>query len=349
MTPTNSRKRGPLSRAELRSRIDRFPRSRLAALPTPLEEMPRLTAELGGPRILVKREDMTGLAFGGNKARHYEYELPHVRDEGYDAMINVMDYHSNNARMTGAAANKFGMRYVLVLKNAKGRPVQGNLLVDQVLGAEIHALDDDESHNAIEYARSLKEQMDAEGHKTYLLQDHLFPRIVGMVGFVGAGLELQEQLEAKGIERAHIIGVAGRSLCGLMLTSLNLGLDWRFTGVTVNYDMPLGEYIFQHSGDIQDLLDLPVTFSESDMTVLDQYVGEGYGIPTQEVIEAIHLAAQTDAIMLDPNYTGTVMAALIDQVRAGALDIFEPVVFLHTGGLPAFFTFADDLRNTGTG
>ena len=129
-----------------------------------------------------------------------------------------------------------------------------------------------------------------------------------------------------------------------MLTSLNLGLDWRFTGVTVNYDMPLGEYIFQHSGDIQDLLDLPVTFSESDMTVLDQYVGEGYGIPTQEVIEAIHLAAQTDAIMLDPNYTGTVMAALIDQVRAGALDISEPVVFLHTGGLPAFFTFADDLR-----
>ena len=190
MTPTKSRKRGPLSRSELRSRIDRFPRSRLAALPTPLEEMPRLTAELGGPRILVKREDMTGLAFGGNKARHYEYELPHVRDEGYDAMINVMDYHSNNARMTGAAANKFGMRYVLVLKNAKGRPVQGNLLVDQVLGAEIHALDDEESHNAIEYARSLKEQMDAEGHKTYLLQDHLFPRIVGMVGFVGAGLEL---------------------------------------------------------------------------------------------------------------------------------------------------------------
>ena len=119
--------------------------------------------------------------------------------------------------------------------------------------------------------------------------------------------------------------------------------------MTVNYDMPLGEYIFQHSGDIQDLLDLPVTFSESDMTVLDQYVGEGYGIPTQEVIDAIHLAARTDAVMLDPNYTGTVMAAIIDQVRAGALDISEPVVFLHTGGLPAFFTFADDLRIAGSG
>ena len=191
--------------------------------------------------------------------------------------------------------------------------------------------------------------MDAEGHKTYLLQDHLFPRIVGMVGFVGAGLELQEQLEARGIERAHVFGVAGRSLCGLMLTSLNLGLDWHFTGVRVNYDMPLGEYIFQHAGDIRDLLDLPVTFSESDMTVLDQYVGEGYGIPTQEVIDAIHLTAQTDAIMLDPNYTGTVMAALIDQVRAGNLDVSEPVVFLHTGGLPAFFTYADDLRIDGSG
>ena len=185
MTQTNHRKRGPLSRAQLKSRIDKFPRAPMAALPTPLEEMPRLAAELGGPRILIKREDMTGLAFGGNKARHYEYELPHVRDEGYDAMINVMDYHSNNARMTGAAANKFGMRYVLVLKNAKGRPVQGNLLVDQVLGAEIHLLDEEESENAIEYARSLKENMDAEGHETYLLQDHLFPRIVAWSGSSG--------------------------------------------------------------------------------------------------------------------------------------------------------------------
>ncbi len=338
-----------LSRAALKAKIEKLPRVRIAHLPTPLEEMPRLSTELKGPggapgpRILVKREDMTGLAFGGNKARHYEFEMAHVRDEGYDTLINIMDYHSNNARMTAAAANKMGMRYVLVLKNAKSRPMQGNLLIDKLLGSELHLLDEKESEKAHDYALRLQRQMESKGSKVYLLQDHLLPRIVGMVGFVQAGLELQEQLEALGITKAHFFGVAGRSLCGLILTAKNLGLDWKFTGVTVTYDPTLDPYIFQHDKDVQDLLDLPVTFSKKDMTVLDQYVGEGYGIMTPAVAEAIHLAARTDAIITDPNYTGTVMAALIDQVRKGNVKSDENVVFLHTGGLPAVFTFAEEL------
>jgi len=333
----------PLTRAELRARVDKLPRIRMANLPTPLEEMPRLTKELGGPRILVKREDMTGLAYGGNKARHYEYEMPHVRDLGYDVMINIMDYHSNNARMTAAAANKIGMRYILILRNAADRKVQGNLLIDKLLGAELHLLDQFNSKNAEQYAQQIKKQLEDEGCKPYLIQEHVFPRIVGMVGFVGAGLELLDQVEEMGLRNVHIYGVAGRSLCGLILAAKNLGLDWKFTGVTVNYDTPLPEYIFQHSNDIRELLDLPVTFSEQDMTVLDQYVGEGYGIMTQEVAEAIHLAARTDAIICDPNYTGTVMAALVDQIRQGKVPNDETVIFLHTGGLPAVFTFADEL------
>ncbi len=338
-----------LSRAELKAKVDKLPRVRMAHLPTPLEEMPRLSAALKGPggakgpRILVKREDMTGLAYGGNKARHYEFEMAHVRDEGYDTLINIMDYHSNNARMTAAAANKMGMRYVLVLKNAKGRPVQGNLLIDKLLGAELHLLDERESESAHDYAAGIQKRLEKEGRKVCLLQDHLEPRIWGMVAFVGAGLELQEQLEALGIKKAHFFGVAGRSFCGLILTAKNLGLDWTFTGVTVTYDPPLDPYIFQHDQDIKKLLDVPVTFSKKDMAVLDGYVGEGYGIMTPAVAEAIHLAAQTDAIITDPNYTGTVMAALIDQIRKGNVKSDETVVFLHTGGLPAVFTFAEEL------
>ncbi len=315
----------------------------MAHLPTPLEEMPRLTEELGGPRILVKREDMTGLAFGGNKARHYEFEMPHIRDEGYDTVINIMDYHSNNARMTAAAANKTGLRYVLVLKNAAHRKIQGNLLVDKLLGAELHLLDQFQSETADEYATKLKEQLESEGYKPYLVQEHLFPRIVGMVGFVEGGLELLDQIEELGLQNVHIFGVAGRSLCGLILAARNLGLDWKFSGVAVTYDPPLGEYIFDHNDDIKDLLDLPVTFSNADMNVLDQYIGEGYGIMTPEVAEAIHIAARTDAIICDPNYSGTVMGALIDQVRQGNVSKDETVIFLHTGGLPAVFTFAEQL------
>jgi 1-aminocyclopropane-1-carboxylate deaminase/D-cysteine desulfhydrase-like pyridoxal-dependent ACC family enzyme len=305
--------------------------------------MPRLTERLGGPQIWIKREDMTGLAYGGNKARHYEFEMPHVADLGYDVMINIMDYHSNNARMTAAAANKIGMRYVLVLKNAANRNVQGNLLIDKILGAELHLLDEYQSGDAEGYANRLKEGLEAEGHKPYLIQDHLFPRIVGMVGFVQAGIEILEQIKENDLKNVHILGVAGRSLSGLIIAAKSMGLDWKFTGVTVNYDVPLSGYIFDHNKDIQKLLDLPVTFDQSDMRILDQYVGEGYGVMTAQVTEAIHIAAQTDAIICDPNYTGTVMAALIDQVEEGGFSDGETVIFLHTGGLPAVFTFADQL------
>ena len=338
-----------LTREELAARVDALPRVDIAHTPTPLEEMTRLRERLmeegegGVPRIFVKREDMTGLAFGGNKARHYEFEMPHVVEAGYDTLINIMDYHSNNARMTAAAANKAGLRYVLILKNAAHRKVQGNLLIDKLLGAELHLLDQFQSEAVDEYAADLKTELEADGAKVYLLQEHLFPRVVGMVGFVRCGLELLDQIEELGLENVHIYGVAGRSLCGLILAAKNLGLDWRFTGVTVNYDMPLDDYIFQHDDDIRELLDLPVTYSAADMRVLDQFVGEGYGVMTAEVAEAIRLVARTDAIMLDPNYTGTVMAALLDDVRTWKASEDETIVFLHTGGIPALFTFANEL------
>jgi len=333
----------PLTPEQLQSHVDKVPRMEMAHLPTPLERMPRLTERLGGPDIWIKREDLTGLAYGGNKARHYEFEMPHVSEQGYDVMINIMDYHSNNARMTAAAANKIGMRYILVLKHAAHRKVQGNLLIDKILGAELHLLDEFQSGDADGYAAKLKEDLEAEGHKPYLIQEHLFPRIVGMVGFVQAGIELREQIERENLKNVHIIGVAGRSLCGLIIAAKAMGLDWKFTGATVNCDVPLSGYIFEHNKDIQELLDLPVTFEQSDMRVLDQYVGEGYGVMTPQVAEAIHIAAQTDAIICDPNYTGTAMAALIDQVEDGGFSEDETVVFLHTGGLPAVFTFAEQL------
>ena len=223
--------------------------------------------------------------------------------------------------------------------------MQGNLLINKLLGSELHLLDQFQSESAEEYAEDLKSKLEAEGANVYFLQEHLFPRVVGMVGFVRCGLELLNQIEDQGLENVHIYGVAGRSLCGLILAAKNLGLDWRFTGVTVNYEMPLDGYIFQHDEDIQNLLDLPVSFAESDMRILDQFVGEGYGIMTAEVGEAIRLSAQTDAIILDPNYTGTVMAAMLDDIREGNVAPDETLIFLHTGGLPALFTFSQELAN----
>lgn len=335
-----------LTRQELRDRLAKLPRVRLGHLPTPLEELPRLTAALGGPRILIKRDDASGLAFGGNKVRHYEFEMAHIRDLGYNALINIMDYHSNNARLTGAAANKMGFKYVLILKNSKGRPVQGNRLVDKLLGGEVHDLDPEESKRAPEFARRLAQRLERKGYKPYLLQDHEFPKIAGTIAYLDGGLELASQLEDRGITRGvHILGVAGRSTAGLVLTSKNLGLGWKVTGVTVTYDTTMKDYLYDVVGGAVRTLDLPVAFEPGDMEVLTDYVGEGYGIMTQEVGEAIHLFAQNEAVFVDPNYTGTVAAAMIDQIRKGRVKKDENVVFLHTGGLPAIFTFAKELAD----
>ena len=335
---------GTITREELRARVDALPRVHFAHLPTPLEDLPRLTEELGGPRILVKREDATGLAFGGNKARHYEFEMAHLKEQGFNAIVNIMDYHSNNARVTGAAANKMGFKYVLILKNAKDRVIQGNLLVDTILGAELHLLSEEDSDRAVDLAAELGKRLEEEGYKPYVRQQYAFPKYVGSLAYVDCALELAEQLEERGItENVRFCGVSGRSLAGLILTAKNLGLDWKATGVAVNYEVQMQEYLYDVIGGAQEVLGLTTPFDPDDMVVLSQYIGEGYGIPTEAVIEAVHILGRLEGLIVDPNYTGTAMSGLIDQIRQGNVDKDETVVFLHTGGLPAIFTFAEEL------
>ena len=143
----------------LKNKLKKFPRYRFAHLPTPLEKIERLGSDIGTTNLWVKREDTTGLVLGGNKARHYEFEIPHIIDEGFDVLINIMDYHSNNARMTAAAANKFGIPYVLISEYAKDKPKQGNMLIDVLLGAEIHALNSEESKDSKGYAKKIENEL----------------------------------------------------------------------------------------------------------------------------------------------------------------------------------------------
>ena len=333
-----------LTREQLQEHIDRFPRMQIAHLPTPLEEMPRLTKKLGGPNIWIKREDMTGLAYGGNKARHYEFEMPHSADQGYDVMINIMDYHSNNARMTGAAANKIGMRYILILKNAANRIVQGNLLVDKILGAELHLLDEFQSNDAEGYAANLKEQLEEQGHKPYLIQDHLFPRIVGMIGFLETGLELEKQFESTGIDGSvRLWGLTGRSIAGLRLYAKNRGLNWQATAVQYSPGKieDFHKITSRRSSEVAKMFDLKYSLDESDITVLENYRGPAYGEPDEEVINAIRLVGKAEGLILDPNYTGKAMSGLIGELRTDQIDLNETICFIHSGGLPQLFAHAD--------
>lgn len=326
---------------ELRARLDRFPRLPLGAYPTPLQSAPGLSRRLGRP-VLVKREDLSGLAFGGNKVRHMELLMAEVRRVGADTVINVMGYHSNNARLAAAACVRAGFRYHVLLRHAAGRPVQGNCLIDHLLGAAVHLLNDEESRRDLELARGVAERLRRAGAAPYVMNDEPFPKLAGLIGFVGAGLELADQLRAAGVAGpVRVAGVAGRSLCGLALASLNLGLDWRFTGVRVASAPPLPDYVFRHSDAVRRRLDLPRTYAPADFDVVDRYAGPGG--PAPAVLEAVRLAARADGLMVDPNYTGVALAGLIDRIDDGAVGADETVVFLHSGGTPAIFSYAAEL------
>ena len=246
---------------ELRARLDRFPRLPLGAYPTPLQPAPGLSRELGRT-VMVKREDLSGLAFGGNKVRHMELLMAEVRRAGADTVLNVMGYHSNNARLAAAACVRAGFRYHVFLRHAAGMPVQGNSLVDHLLGAAVHLLNDEESERDMELARGVAERLRRAGAVPYVMNDELFPKLAGMIGFAGAGLELAEQLDAASVSGpVRVVAVAGRSLCGLALASLNLDLGWRFTGVRVASAPPLPDYVFAHAETVRQRLDLPRTFA----------------------------------------------------------------------------------------
>jgi 1-aminocyclopropane-1-carboxylate deaminase/D-cysteine desulfhydrase-like pyridoxal-dependent ACC family enzyme len=333
-----------ISAGQVRANLSRIARREWAFTPTPLDDLPRLTEELRGPRILAKRDDLTGFAFGGNKARHFGFEMAHVTAAGYDTLININHFHSNQARFAAAGCARAGIKYVLVSTGEVDRPLQGNLLLCKLLGAEIHRIT--EGQNALEYARSVAERLRAEGRRPYILNEDSFPDIMGMLGFLEAGLELSEQLRDAGVRGpVHLWGLTGRSIAGLVLLARNLGLAWTATACkySPSSDESVGRMMIDRSAEAAALVGLPVALRRGDIEVLSDYAGPGYGRPTPGVFEAIHLAARTESLILDPNYTGKSMWGLIDQVQRGRFNERDTVVFIHSGGLPQLFAFAEEL------
>jgi 1-aminocyclopropane-1-carboxylate deaminase/D-cysteine desulfhydrase-like pyridoxal-dependent ACC family enzyme len=333
----------PTTPQAIQDALDRVPRIRWSHLPTPLEDWERLAAKLGGPRILAKREDLTGLAYGGNKGRHFEFEMAHVKNQGYTTLININNYHSNQARFAAAACVRAGLRYVLVSTGEVDRPLQGNLLLVKLLGGDIRRIP--ESEDALAYARGVADSIRYGGGNPYILNEDSFPEIMGVIGFVEAGLELREQLAALSVNRVHLWGLTGRSLPGLMLLAKNLGLDW--TATVVKYspssDDALREAIVTRTAETAKLLGLPVTVAADDLEILDGFSGPAYAAPTDAAFEAIHTVAQTEAVILDPNYTGKSMSGLLHEIRRDRFSPDDTIMFLHSGGLPQLFAFADEL------
>ena len=342
---------------ELSASLSKLPRISLANLPTPLEECTRLSQAVSqpgdGPRILIKRDDLTGQALGGNKVRHLEFRIADALAKGCDTYIYVGA--GNASRSTAAACAKAGLGCVILEKGHP--PAQGNLLLCQLLGAEIHYLDPEskeatpsqtvsaqrESPPPLEKIRALADRLREEGHVPY--SDHLlaFRPVSAVCSYLLATLELQEQLSERGVQRAHIYIVNGRGHAGLHLGAKLLGLPWRITGVAVGQDFEIHRLLSKWSEQTAEHLKLPVALSAEEIDTTFDFEGDGFGVPNEVCMEAMALAARTESIILDPTYTGKAMAGLIDHIRTGRIGHDETVVFIHTGGTPIVFEFADTL------
>jgi len=322
--------------------LGRLPRLKLAALPTPLEEAPSLSAFLGGPRILIKRDDITGLAFGGNKVRKIEYLMGEAVDRGCDVVITVGAVQSNHARVAAAAARRLGLDALVVLQGQEPDQRQGNLLLDALFGADIRIVNTEDAYELMGVVEDIVRDLRRQGRNPYVIPLG-GSTALGAAAFVNAGLEVLDQLNSRGIRADAIVHASGSggTQAGLFTAMKVTQSGITVVGVSVgaSRDIVTGR-VRGLADELAALLGLDWRAHPDDIVVTDEYVGEGYGQPTPACLDAIRLAARTEGILLDPVYTGKAMAGLIDMARRRQFAPEQTVIFWHTGGQPALFAYA---------
>ena len=324
--------------------LSQFPRVSLAHLPTPLEPMPRLTKLLNGPRIYIKRDDCTGLASGGNKTRKLEFLIADGLERGADTIITQGAVQSNHVRQTLAAAAHLDLNCKVLLETRVSAAPDsynrsGNVLLDGLFGGEIQYRDSGTDMDSAmeEVAGAVKKA----GGKPYVIPGGGSNR-VGALGYVDCALELAEQingLELPVSKIVHATGSAGTQ-GGLAagLAALQSSID--LIGVCVSADAKTQTAkVHALASETARYIGVEDGVAESRILVNDQYIGEGYGVPTQGMLEAVQLCAQYEGILLDPVYAGKAMAGLIGMIRSGELTTDDTVVFIHTGGSAALFAY----------
>ncbi len=324
-------------------RLATLPRYPLATLPTPLQRARNLEVALGPrcPRIYLKRDDLTGLAFGGNKARKLEYLLADALANDATTLVTEGAAQSNHARMTAAAARIAGLRSVLVLDARHGSEVAGNLLLDHLLGAEVRIVPDKQARSPL--MASIGDELRAAGERPYVIPTGGSVPL-GASGYVTMVAELLTQLVSLGEAPSRLYFPTGSlgTQAGLVVGVRAFSAPFAVYGVAVEHPVPKliadGVELANATAALLGLRDdCPGAFSASDIVIDGEFIGPDYGVPTEEGLQAIRLLARTEAIFLDPVYSGKAMAAVIAHARGGELDPDEAIVFLHTGGGPSVF------------
>lgn len=325
-----------------------LPRVRLANLPTPLQELPNLSRALKGPRIFAKRDDMTGLAFGGNKTRKLEYLMADALSQGADYIVTGAGFHSNWCTQAAAAARRLGMGVVLVKSGPRDgynpEEYDGNHLLHFLLGAEIKVARPENGQKVVE---DTMEELREAGHRPYLLRA-AGSTPPGVAGYMSAILEMASQAVDMGIDIDYLVHATGSggTQAGLVIGAKAFNTGFKVIGVTTG-GRPRERQIENVSrliGESLGFLGLDLEIGEDEVIVYDEYAGGGYGFMTEGKAEAVKLAAETEGLLLDPVYTSCSMGCLIDLCRKGFFRKDDVVVFLHTGGSAALFPYKDPLK-----
>lgn len=328
--------------------LDSFPHVALACLPTPLEPLPRLSEYLGGPRLFVKRDDQTGLAMGGNKARKLEFLVGHALATECDTLVTIGGVQSNHARQTAAAAARLGMHCELLLPRIVPRDSveyqkSGNMLLSQLLGANLRILPADK--NTPKTLESAAAELREKGRKPYVIPTG-GSTARGALGYVQALFELLAQIRERDLRVDAIVvpvGSAG-TVAGLLAGLVVAEMDIPVVAAAVMGTAKDREALTRElTREVLRLLGRKADAALPKFLVTDRTIGAGYGLTTDEVIEAVKRTAQLEGLLLDPVYTGKAMAALFDLVRRKHFKASDKVVFWHTGGTPALFAYRDVL------
>jgi L-cysteate sulfo-lyase len=324
--------------------LARFPRLRFAHLPTPLEPMENLSRLLGGPNLWVKRDDCTGLAGGGNKTRKLEFLMADAQAKGADTIITQGAVQSNHARQTAAISARMGYDCHLLLENRTGSEdpdflANGNVLLDELFNASLHDFPAGTDMNA--EMQTLADSLEDKGRKPYIIPGGGSNRI-GALGYANAAYELNGQCNDLGLKVDTIVHGTGSTgtQAGLItgLTAIHSGIS--VLGISVRAPKQAQEEnVYRLALETADYMGSASALSRQDVVANSDYVGAGYGLPTDGMIEAVELTARHESIMLDPVYSGKAMAGLIDLVRKGEFKTGENIVFIHTGGAQALFGY----------
>lgn len=348
----------------IQSALDSYPQCRIAKLPTPLERLERLS-KIVGVNLLIKRDDLTGLAFGGNKARKLDFLMADVLAQGAASVITWAGIQSNWCRQLTAACGPLGIWPVLLLFKRSNLPgeLDGNLLLDMICGADVHVVDLDPSRKMMELSgvsdlvRDLADRERRAGRKPYIAPigasvtegDMVHP--LGAFAYVNAFLEIARSADAMGVNIDAIVFAtgSGSTHAGLLVGARILSPKTKIVGISVSESseemsrltFPIAEQALRELG---TKASGTAGLESNDLVIFDQYLEEGYGIPNRATIETIRLVAKTEGILLDPVYTGRAFVGLLDLIKLGYFHPGENIVFLHTGGTPAIFPYREAFR-----